>query len=115
MCHAPCVLLHPQGLEEVVASQQALDVMLENQDYAGALDLLGSLKQLQQQPQLMGLQCLRHLPPRLQDVAAAVDGALASDFLGTVANSDVGRIAAQAAVDAEAHPGEWWWWWGRML
>lgn len=102
----PCPLIHPlQGLEEVVATQQALDVMLEGQDYAGALDLLEQLRSLLQQPQLMGLQCLRHLPPRLMDMAAAVDGALANEFLTTVANPDVGRIAAEAAADADAHPG----------
>jgi hypothetical protein len=39
------------------------------------------------------------------DIAAAVDGALAGDFLGTVSNPEVGSIAAQAAADAEAHPG----------
>lgn len=90
----------------MVATQQALDVMLENQDYAGALDLLAQLQALLQQPQLMGLQCLRHLPPRLMDMAAAVDGALANEFLLTAANPDVGRIAAEAAADAEAEPGE---------
>lgn len=94
-----------QGLEEVVAAQAALDVLLESQDYAGALELIDQLKALLQQPQMMGLQCLRHLPPRLMDIAAAVDGALAGDFLGTVSNPEVGSIAAQAAADAEAHPG----------
>jgi hypothetical protein len=79
--------------------------MLENQDYAGALDLLEQLRSLLQQPQLMGLQCLRPLPPRLMDTAAAVEGALANEFLTTAANPDVGRIAAEAAADAEAHPG----------
>jgi hypothetical protein len=79
--------------------------MLENQDHAGALDLLEQLRTLLQQPQLMGLQCLRHLPSRLMDMAAAVDGALANEFLTAAANPDVGRIAAEAAADAEAHPG----------
>jgi len=79
--------------------------MVEGQDYAGALDLLDQLKALLQQPQLMGLQCLRHLPPRLQDIEAAVDQALAHDFLSRVTNSDIAQIAAQAASDAEAHPG----------
>ena len=93
-----------------MAAQQALDVLLESQDYAGALELIDQLKALLQQPQMMGLQCLRHLPPRLMDVAAAVDGALANEFLSTVTNPDVGSIAAQAAADAEAHPGVWGLW-----
>lgn len=94
-----------QGLMEVVATQAALDVMLEGQDYAGALDLLATLRSLLQKQQLAGLQCLRHLPARLMDVSAAVDQALAGDFLAVAANGEVRRIAAQAAADAEAHPG----------
>lgn len=78
---------------------------MENQDYAGALDLLEQLKALLQQPQLMGLQCLRHLPPRLMDIAAAVDGALSNEFLSTLANPEVQQLVMQAAYDAEAQPG----------
>jgi hypothetical protein len=83
--------------------------MLEGQDYAGALDLLEQLRGLLQQQQLAGLQCLRHLPARLQDVSASVDAALAAEFLGTVGNAaDVGRLVAEAAAEADSHPGGCW-------
>jgi hypothetical protein len=89
----------------VAAAQAALDVMLEGQEYAGALDLLGQLRALLQTQQLGGLQCLRHLPGRLQDVSASVDAALAGEFLGTVGNGDVRRLVAEAAAEADRHPG----------
>lgn len=95
-----------QGLEEVTAAQQALDCLLESQDYAGALDLLEQLKCLLEQASLLGLQCVRHLPPRLADTTVAVEGALANELLNTVANADVAQVVAQAAADAEAQPGE---------
>ncbi|KAF6266668.1 Vps54-like protein-domain-containing protein [Scenedesmus sp. NREL 46B-D3] len=95
-----------KGLEEVVAAQAALDCMLEGQDYAGALQLLGQLKALLEQPGLVGLQCVRQLAPRLADTAAAAERALTAEFLQTLANADVARVAAQAAADAEAQPGE---------
>lgn len=88
-----------------MAAQQALDCLLESQDYAGALDLLDQLKTLLEQPSLLGLQCVRHLPPRLADTTAAVEGALANEFLNITANSDVSRVVVQAASDAEAQPG----------
>jgi hypothetical protein len=95
-----------QGLEEVMAAQAALDCMLEGQDYAGALEMLSQLKSLLEQPGLMGLQCVRHLPPRLVDKTAAVERALAAEFLQTLVNGDVARVVAEAAADAEAQPGE---------
>lgn len=89
-----------------MAAQQALDCLLEAQDYAGALELLDQMKSLLEQPALRGLQCVRHLPPRLVDTTAAVERALANELLNTIANSDVARIVAEAASDAEAQPGE---------
>jgi hypothetical protein len=80
--------------------------MLEGQDYAGALQLLAELKTLLEQPGLMGLQCVRHLPPRLVETTAAVERALAAELLQTLVNGDVARVVAEAAADAEAQPGE---------
>eukprot|EP00775_Hariotina_reticulata_P013694 gene13694-13816_t len=94
-----------KGLEEVVAAQHALDCLLESQDYAAALELLEQMKQLLEQPGLLGLQCVRHLPPRLLDSAAAVEAAIANDLLATIKNYDIPRVLAQAASDAEAQPG----------
>jgi hypothetical protein len=96
-----------QGLEEVMAAQAALDCMLEGGDYAGALQLLAELKSLLEQPGLMGLQCVRHLPPRLLETTAAVERALAAEFLQTLVNGDVARVVAEAAADAEVQPGGW--------
>jgi hypothetical protein len=92
-----------------MAAQAALDCMLEGQDYAGALEMLSQLKGLLEQPGLMGLQCVRHLPPRLVDTTAAVERALAAEFLQTLVNGDVARVVAEAAADAEAQPGKGGW------
>lgn len=107
--HAPLnqPLAHSQGLEQVAAAQAALDCMLEGQDYAGALALLAELKALLEAPGLMGLQCVRHLPPRLAETTAAVERALAAEFLATLANGELARVVAEAAADAEAQPGGW--------
>uniref|UniRef100_A0A383V506 Vacuolar protein sorting-associated protein 54 n=1 Tax=Tetradesmus obliquus TaxID=3088 RepID=A0A383V506_TETOB len=93
-----------KGLEQVAAAQAALDCMLEGQDYAGALALLAELKALLEAPGLMGLQCVRHLPPRLAETTAAVERALAAEFLATLANGELARVVAEAAADAEAQP-----------
>lgn len=105
MC-VKCDVVILQGLEELLAAQQALDCLLESQDYAGALELLDQMKLLLEQPSLLGLQCVRHLPPRLTDTTTAVESALANEFLNTLSNVELPGVIAQAAADAEVQPGE---------
>jgi hypothetical protein len=94
-----------QGLEEIIHSQQALECLLESQDYAAALDLLDQMKGLLQNPSLLGLQCVRHLPPKIADTAVAVEVMLAGEFTAAVVYGEVARVVAEAASDAEGQPG----------
>ena len=89
-----------------MAAQHALDCLLESQEYAAALELLEQMKQLMESPMVLGLQCVRHLPPRLLDTAGAVEAAIANDLLDTIKNVEIATVVAQTASDAEAQPGQ---------
>ncbi len=54
-----------QALEDLLNCQQALDCLLESQDYAGALELLENMTHMLANQSLAGLQCIRHLPPQV--------------------------------------------------
>ena len=63
------------------------------------------MKGLLENPSLLGLQCVRHLPPKLADTAVAVEVMLAGEFTAAVVHVDVARVVAEAGSDAEAQPG----------
>jgi hypothetical protein len=59
-CHAPL----PQGMEEVAASRNALQCLIESQDYAGSLELLGNLGHMVDRQLGLGIKAFKETRPQ---------------------------------------------------
>ncbi|KAK9830219.1 hypothetical protein WJX72_010418 [[Myrmecia] bisecta] len=68
-------------VEGISQSQMALQLLLPQADFAGALDVLDDMRATMEAEDLSGLHCFRHLPQQLMEVAEAVDELMASEFL----------------------------------
>ena len=62
---AHCPLPPPQGMDEVAASRTALQCLLESQDYAGSLELLGNLGHMVDRQLGLGIRAFKETRPQV--------------------------------------------------
>ena len=60
-----------QVVEEVATAQEAVELLLPQGDFAGALDVLDSLRATLSTHHTAGLHAFRHLPAQLADISEA--------------------------------------------
>ena len=58
-------------MEEVASAQEAVELLLPQGDFAGALDVLNSLRATLSTHHTAGLNAFRHLPAQLADISEA--------------------------------------------
>ncbi|DBA81853.1 hypothetical protein WJX77_011322 [Trebouxia sp. C0004] len=71
-----------QVVDHVTQSQYALELLLPQGDYAGALDIMSDIQATLQREGLQHLHCFRQLPQQLLVAGEAVQQLMASDLLG---------------------------------
>lgn len=73
--------LHLQVIEDVVHSQEALQLLILGRDYGCALNLLDDLQSQCDEKDLSKIHCLRHLPDNISASLSSITDAIVVDFM----------------------------------
>lgn len=95
--HLAATMAQLRGLEEVVASQGALQCLLDAQDYAGALEVLESMKHLVDTQLNSGLITFSNLPPQLAQTTNVVENLLGVEFLTAAHDNELPQLVERLA------------------
>ena len=103
---AHCPLPPPQGMDEVAASRTALQCLLESQDYAGSLELLGNLGHMVDRQLGLGIRAFKETRPQVGDWrVAVVNGPLLPEAgkLADILRGEIGRHWVLLLLTASPH------------
>ncbi|GAX73142.1 hypothetical protein CEUSTIGMA_g595.t1 [Chlamydomonas eustigma] len=89
-----------QGMAEVAASRTVLQCLLEGQDYAGSLELLGNLGHMVDRQLSLGIRAFKETRPQVDETLETVESLLALEFLSMAHIQDMHVIIDRAIFDA---------------